>query len=161
MDRSLQPKRGILYPLLVAAAVTVILLSALGIAALTGILPLAHSESARNFAPLVPPTLGTPRVPLVGPRESPAAPGSTSPPRAEERDQDFVPVRRYASHCADCGTVQAVVAYAGAAPGSRYRVEVRMDAGAVVRTFYLYSPPWRTGERVQVSGRGSLVLLHA
>lgn len=57
---SMEKRIGILYPMMVIAAITVIIISLLGIAAVTGLLPIARSgsESAaggkQSIAPLSP-----------------------------------------------------------------------------------------------------------
>lgn len=177
MHFSTRPRRGLLYPLLLLAALAVIVLSGVGIAAILGILPTAYSGAATTPASpeLAPPTRS----------EQPAAAGETRAAR---------------SSCSDCGTVQSVVPYrtegtstglgavaggvvggllgnqigggsgrklatiAGAGGGAyvgnriekdrnsrtRYKVTVRMDGGNT-RSFHLADGGWMPGDRVVVS----------
>lgn len=44
-------KNGLLYPMLLIAAIAVIIFSALGVATLTGLIPAAQSDSAKRQGP--------------------------------------------------------------------------------------------------------------
>jgi len=166
------PGRSALYPLLIVAAIAVIIFAGIGTASLLGWLPLAESASSKTVH------LDTPRA-----NGTPAVSNST-------------PARR----CAACGTVQAVyvvsaggdsaglgavagglvggligsqvgkgngktlATIAGAGGGAyvgdqvekranqrvQYRVVVRMDDGGE-RSFQEAQSRWHTGDRVRVA----------
>ena len=82
----MQQRPRLLYPSMVIAAITVTVFSLLGIATLTGVLPLAHSEPETALAGAVPP----PGAPY------PPPPGTTGNRLAE------------VEHCASCGVVESV-----------------------------------------------------
>lgn len=81
----------LLYPALVVAAISVTLFSLLGIAALTGVIPAAHSNPQAGAAASVTAKSAVPGKPGQAP--TPAAAANT---------------RVAAASCADCGTVQSV-----------------------------------------------------
>lgn len=89
----------LLYPALVIAAISVTLFSLLGIAALTGVMPSAHSNPqtasvANSAANSVPNTAA--KVSASGKSSPTSAPAATAKTRIA------------AASCADCGTVQSV-----------------------------------------------------
>ncbi len=85
----------LLYPALVIAAISVTLFSLLGIAALTGVMPSAHSNpQTASVANSVPNTAA--KVSASGKSSPTSAPAATAKPRIA------------AASCADCGTVQSV-----------------------------------------------------
>lgn len=96
MDLNLQRKNGILYPLLVIAAASMIILSIFGIAAMTGALPRAESMAdARDVAA------------KWGADHNPAStdgqPGSAEPGAAGRRTMVAA-----AAACENCGVVQSI-----------------------------------------------------
>lgn len=174
-------KRGILYPTMLIAAISVIVFSVLGIATMTGIIPSAQSQ--RETAAVDPPK---------------TAPAAVSPAPRLARPQVA------AANCPDCGVVESIRAVqtqgqasglgavaggvvggilgnqvgggrgrtamtvlgagAGAYAGHeieknmnkavRYQVRVRMQDGTY-RTFYETSPPaFSVGQKVRVTHDG-------
>ncbi len=79
-------KNGWLYPMLVIAAILLIIFSALGVATLTGLIPAAQSGSAQQQAP--PPN---------------KQPQSVQPPAKRA-----APTRIAATACDNCGVVNAI-----------------------------------------------------
>lgn len=173
-------RNGVLYPMLVIAAVAVIIFSAFGVATMTGLIPVAQSNSVQQ-QDLQPKT----QPQSVRPAEK--------PPRA-------APNRDAAIACADCGVVEtirtvevegkgnglgmiaggvtgallgnqigrgngnAVATIAGAAGGAfagneieknmkkslRYQVRVRMNDGTYRTLYQSSAPTFAVGENVKV-----------
>ncbi len=90
LDQELCSRRRILYPLLVTAAIAVIIFSAIGVATITGLLPRAESS------------LSQPR--------SPASTGSSesSIPQASSAPNSHVVASSAATPCADCGIIESI-----------------------------------------------------
>ena len=180
MDINVQRKNGILYPMLVIAAVSVIIFSAFGVASLTGLIPTAQSN------------------PVQRPESRPdTQPQSVQPPAKPAR---AAPTRIGAAACDNCGVVDAINAVevksqgsglgmvaggvtgallgnqigrgsgntvatiAGAAGGAfagneieknmkkavRYQVRVRMNDGTFRTTYQSSAPAFSVGEKVKV-----------
>lgn len=180
MDIKMQRNNGILYPMLVIAAVSVIIFSALGVASLTGLIPAAQSDSVQQ--------------PESQPKMQPQ---SVQPPAKPAR---AAPTRIVAAACDNCGVVNAINAIevkgqssglgvvaggvtgallgnqigrgngnaiatiAGAAGGAfagneieknmkkavRYQVRVRMNDGTYRTTYQSSAPAFSVGEKVKV-----------
>ncbi len=176
----MQRNRGILYPMLVIAAVSVIIFSALGVASLTGLIPAAQSNSVQQPEP-------QPKM----------QPQSGQPPAKPAR---AAPTLIAAGACDNCGVVSAINAIevkgqssglgvvaggvtgalignqigrgggntvatiAGAAGGAyagneieknmkkavRYRIRVRMNDGTFRTTYQSSAPAFSVGEKVKV-----------
>lgn len=94
MEADNRPK--LLYPSMVIAAITVTVFSLLGIASLTGMLPIAHSETVDTPYPAAALTAGD-----TPPAESKTA----AEPRVAERGSRKPVV---AAACRNCGTVESV-----------------------------------------------------
>ena len=173
-------RNGLLYPMLLIAAVSVIIFSALGVASLTGLIPAAQSNSVQQPEPR--------------PNKQPQ---SVQPPAKPAR---AAPVRIAATACDNCGVVDAINAVevkgegtglgvvaggvtgallgnqigrgsgntvatiAGAAGGAfagneieknmkkavRYQVRVRMNDGTYRTTYQSTAPAFSVGEKVKV-----------
>lgn len=158
--------KGILYPTLVIAGITVTLFSLLGIATITGWIPKANSQD---------------NVPMIQIVKEPAATAinSLSVPygeaQAEQRKRLSQQQAAPASVCHSCGRVTAIRttevtangmgAVAGGVLGAvidegamekhskrqlRYSVHVKLDGGGY-RTFYLdHAPDYSEGQRVRI-----------
>lgn len=96
------PRQGVLYPLLVMAAISVILLSGLGIAATLGLLPSAHSVTGLDG--LTPPDT----------QSSQGAATLAMAPAGRPETASAMAHRTRADHCAGCGTVTRIVPYQAA-----------------------------------------------
>lgn len=180
MDIKMQRKNGILYPMLVIAAVSVIIFSAFGVASLTGLIPTAQPNSVQQPEP-----------------QPKRQPQSMQPPAKPAR---AAPTRIAATACDNCGVVEAINAVevkgegtglgvvaggitgalignqigrgsgntvatiAGAAGGAyagneveknmkkslRYQVRVRMDDGTLRTTYSPSAPAFAIGDKVRI-----------
>src|SRR5262245_34572505 len=98
-------KGGLLYPMLVIAAIAVIVFSVVGVATMLGWMPKALSEgesTAHGVAPGAPPAAAEPARPAT----SAARPATSSAPQPVA-----VPPRVVASApvtCADCGVIESI-----------------------------------------------------
>jgi outer membrane lipoprotein SlyB len=137
-------RNGLLYPMLVIAAISVIVFSVLGVATMTGLLP--RAESMNNA------------------RATNDGHTMTQPGKHVSGNVDPA--------CANCGVVESIVPVEVKAGGAftgneieknrqkavRYQVWVRMRDGTS-RTSYLSSAPaFETGDKVKV-GNGQVVAL--
>lgn len=126
MDNDLQPRR--MHPLIAAAAGSVVVVSLLGVAAITGVLPLARSTDGPA------PTGNSSQYALTSPQSQPSwstqpgaasqqgtqptqqaqyapqqAPAQRTPaPQPSYAQQAAAPARQQAATCSTCGTVQSV-----------------------------------------------------
>lgn len=119
-----------IHPLLAGAAVSVILVSLVGVAAITGILPSSHSKEES----LTPNTLATASAPLTAANGLAAAPGTTMAPVANNsttphsQTSHHTPAHHATTQgsgtqmasagdiaCANCGTVESVQQHTQAA----------------------------------------------
>lgn len=112
---------GRLHPLLTGAAISVIVLSAVGVGVMTGLIP---SPLART-------------APEVAAVEDAPAPAKAAVASSQERARSFgsapVPVRQaVAARCGDCGVVQSVRSYKVAGQGSAVGVVGGGVLGGVV-----------------------------
>ena len=173
-------RNGLLYPMLLITAISVIIFSALGVASLTGLIPAAQSDSVQQ--------------PESQPKMQPQ---SVQPPAKPAR---AAPTRIVAAACDNCGVVNAINAIevkgqssglgvvaggvtgallgnqigrgngnaiatiAGAAGGAfagneieknmkkavRYQVRVRMNDGTYRTTYQSSAPAFSVGEKVKV-----------
>ena len=98
----MQRKNGILYPMLVVAAVSVIIFSAFGVASLTGLIPTAQSDSMQQ--PESQPKMQPHSVQQPGSRPK-TQPQSVQPPAKPAR---AAPTRIGAAACDNCGVVDAI-----------------------------------------------------
>jgi outer membrane lipoprotein SlyB len=180
LGHNLLSRNGILYPMLVIAAVAVIIFSAFGVATITGLIPAAQPNSVQQQD--------------LGPKTQPqSAQPAVKPARTTS-------TRDAAIACEDCGVVEtikvvevtgnanglgmiaggvtgalignqigrgngnAVATIAGAAGGAfagneieknmkkslRYQVRVRMDDGTSRTLFQSSAPAFAVGEKVKV-----------
>ena len=180
LGKKLSDRRGMLYPMLLIAAVSVIIFSAFGVASLTGLIPTAQSNSVQQPEP-------RPKT----------QPQSMQPPAKPAR---AAPTRIAATACDNCGVVDAINAVevkgegtglgvvaggvtgalignqigrgsgntvatiAGAAGGAfagneieknmkkavRYQVRVRMNDGTYRTTHQSYAPTFAVGDKVKI-----------
>ncbi|HUO43522.1 MAG TPA: glycine zipper 2TM domain-containing protein [Burkholderiales bacterium] len=151
-------RKNVLYPLLVMAAVSVIVLSGLGIAALTGLLPEARSDSALLSQSRVCASCGV--IETVTPYQ---VKGSSSGVGAITGGA----VGGLIGNTIGAGTGHVLAILAGAGGGAyagnevekdmkkykRYRITVRMNDGST-RVFHTPLASWRPGDHVRVSGDG-------
>ncbi|MFZ5557266.1 MAG: glycine zipper 2TM domain-containing protein [Pseudomonadota bacterium] len=103
----LDNRRNLLFPLMVLAALSVILFSLVGIATMTGHLPAAFSKSEATTAP----TAGDQAL-----RAAEAVSPAASKPTAASARPTAVPVA--AAPCLDCGVVESIRASEAKAAGS-------------------------------------------
>jgi len=107
METNAKPR---LHPLLTAAAISVTVFSAVGVGALTGLLPTSHSTT-KEPAPLVAEAPISQSVPQAAASEAapamPAAPAASPTPK---------PVKKHVAHKAPKVVASADAAYAPAAP---------------------------------------------
>jgi outer membrane lipoprotein SlyB len=179
LDRNLVGRSGILYPMLVIAAVAVIVFSAFGVATMTGLIPAVQSNSVQE----------------QDSREK-MQPQSVPPPKPARS----TPARNAVTACDTCGVVEtiktvevtgngsgigmiaggvtgalignqigrgngnAVATIAGAAGGAfagneieknmkktvRYQVRVRMNDGTYRTLYQSSAPAFAVGEKVKV-----------
>jgi outer membrane lipoprotein SlyB len=92
VDINMQRTNGILYPMLVIAAVSVIIFSAFGVASLTGLIPTAQSNSVQQ-----------PESRPESRRET--QPRAVQPPAKPAR---AAPARIAATACDNCGVVDSI-----------------------------------------------------
>ena len=176
-NRKLLGRSGILYPMLVSAAIAVIILSAVGVAAMTGLLPRADSSMTNAPAPAA----------AVGDaRES--APSSNRVAAADRACancgtiESITPIEVRAAHGSGVGMVaggitgallgnqigrgsgNTLATIAGAAGGAyagneiekntkkslRYQVRVRMNDGTYRTTSQSTQPAFAVGDRVRI-----------
>ncbi len=108
-DKNLEKRRGMLYPMLVIASVSVIIFSALGIATLTGVMPNALSQK-HELSSSSPSTASDPQAYPPPPTGHTAAaatqPAERRPPAP--RAYPSQPVARVAADCASCGVVESI-----------------------------------------------------
>jgi outer membrane lipoprotein SlyB len=126
-----------IHPLVAAAAVSVILVSLVGVAAITGLLPDSHSNAAPTAALSAPDTKATQdtnpaneladKAPSKEDNSAPAKPvasvtqkpASTSRPAKTSQAQRIAQAAPVAPPvCNSCGRVESVLAVRGEAPGS-------------------------------------------
>lgn len=166
---NMEKRNGILYPMMLIAAIAVIIFSVIGIATMTGLIPSARSSNYPAHS-----------------GESAAGSGQPSAPGATAKLARSRPMA--SGSCADCGVVESIRAVenkgqssglgavAGGILGNQvaagagayadheveknsnqavsYQVRVRMSDGAV-RTFYEASQPaLAVGQKVRVTERG-------
>lgn len=97
---SMENKNGMLYPLMILAAVSVIIFSVVGIATMTGQVPSAFSSSQRSSA--------APRMdePAPGREQQMVLPAAQKP----QRNSSTVQSRRVevAVECGNCGVVESI-----------------------------------------------------
>lgn len=99
-------RNGMLYPLMLIAAVAVILFSVVGIATMTGVMPGALSKSSPQAAA------------EAQKSQTPSAPVSTAPARRPS-SQPVTPARATTGvPCPECGVIESIRAVEGAAPAS-------------------------------------------
>lgn len=97
-QQSARPVSPLLYPVLLIAGISVIIVSLLGIAVMTGLLPQAQSQPAVTVA-------ATGRA-VVDPEVAHQAPKKTAAAKpAAQRGSD---VKTAAARCEDCGVVESV-----------------------------------------------------
>jgi len=156
---TIMQRKNLLYPLLVIAAISVIALSGLGIAALTGLLPEAHSDSAVLSQSQICANCGV--VETVTPYQ---VKGSASGVGAVTGGV----IGGLLGNTIGAGTGHILAILAGAGGGAyagneveknvnrntRYKVTVRMDDGSA-HVFHVSSALWRPGDHVRING-GSL-----
>jgi len=177
LNRKLLGRSGILYPMLVTAAAAVIILSAVGVATMTGLLP--RADSSMTSAP--------PRAESTNdPREA-----AQSSNRVADADracancgvvESITPIEVKAAHGSGVGMVaggitgallgnqighgggNTLATIAGAAGGAyagneiekntkkslRYQVRVRMNDGTYRTTSQSTQPPFAAGDRVRI-----------
>ena len=178
--KKLMGRNGLLYPMLMIAAISVIIFSAFGVASLTGLIPAAQSNSVQQ--------------PESRPKTQPQ---SVQPPAKPAR---AARTRIAATACDNCGVVDAINAVevkgestglgvvaggvtgalignqigrgsgntvatiAGAAGGAyagneieknmkksvRYQVRVRMNDGTLRTTYYSSAPAFAIGDKVKI-----------
>ena len=126
---AVEKRPDILYPVMLVAAITVIVFSFAGIATMMGWLPGAQSQGRpleRSESPARRPAAESPRA---------AAPAPAAP-------------------CADdCGVVESIRAVEAKREGS-YQIRVRMSDGTT-RTFHERAQPaLAVGQKVRVTGHG-------
>lgn len=129
---------GRIHPLMAAAAVSVTLVSLIGVAAITGILPTSKATQGTENAAAVPPVqtaLMAPAQPQQANQSTTKAPtvrhsttAQHSQPRSTRQANDGMQQQAAAQTCLDCGRVESVQAVQTAAPASGVGVGV----GAVV-----------------------------
>lgn len=185
---NLEKRSGILYPMMLIAAVSVIIFSVVGIATMTGLIPNARSGG--------------------DPAASAPASGSRQPADTASSAKSTRPRLAAGANCADCGVVESIRAVESKGQGSglgavaggvvggilgnqvgggsgraamtvvgagagayagheveknmnksvRYQVRVRMNDGAV-RTFYeATQPALAVGQKVRVTERGVVAI---
>jgi len=156
MQTTIMQRKNLLYPLLVMAAISVIALSGFGIAALTGMLPDAHSTGVQLSAAQTCPNCGV--VETVTPYQ---VKGSSSGVGAVTGGV----VGGLLGNTIGAGTGHVLAILAGAGGGAyagneieknvnkntRYKVTVRMNDGST-RVFHTSLAAWRPGDHVRVSG---------
>ena len=102
MDIKMQRTNGILYPMLVIAAVSVIIFSAFGVALLTGLIPTAQSNSVQQPEPQPKMQPHSVQQPESRPKMQPqSVPPPAKPARA-------APTRSAATACDNCGVVESI-----------------------------------------------------
>jgi outer membrane lipoprotein SlyB len=89
-------------PLLVAAAVSVIVFSLVGVAAMTGLLPIAASQKGENATPYAKSAVSAAQVTPRSAAQHPAQSAAQSTLRSERSPL------RFAQSCASCGTVESI-----------------------------------------------------
>lgn len=92
-------KNGILYPIMLIAAIAVIVFSIVGIATMTGLMPSALSTNNPDAADS--PKASSPRTESAAPE---ARPRAAEPPAPAARPR----VMAGAAECADCGVVESI-----------------------------------------------------
>lgn len=108
MEATMNTPPKLLYPALVVAAISVTLFSLLGIATLTGHLPIAHSTPQELLADSAATTASPATLPTreaATARTSPPAPVRTAAPRKVAGDAE---PGAGAVSCAACGTVESI-----------------------------------------------------
>jgi outer membrane lipoprotein SlyB len=157
----------VLYPLLVSAAIAVIIFSALGIATMTGLLPRAES-SVQRAAPAEP--LGVQQPGVQQSCESCGVVESVTPVRVRGQGSGLGLVAggvagALLGNQIGRGTGNAVATIAGAAGGAyagneieknskasvRYKVRVRMDDGTYRTVSEPHAPPFGAGDKVKIA----------
>jgi outer membrane lipoprotein SlyB len=106
---SLSRKGGLLYPMLLAAAVAVILFSGLGIATMLGWMPRALSGASTT----PPAAVDTPPDAVPAMTAPPSAPAEQRGPASPSRDMAGAP-----PPCGDCGVVESIRAVETQGPTS-------------------------------------------
>lgn len=142
---------GRIHPLMAAAAVSVTLVSLIGVAALTGLLPMSKATQGANNTSATPQVQTALMAPAQTPvqqqqsaqnsietQQAPAAVHHSTPKHVAQQHQpqqhhtrtttDGVQQQAAAQTCSDCGRIEAVEAVQSAAPASGVGVGV----GAVV-----------------------------
>jgi outer membrane lipoprotein SlyB len=121
-EKMMQARNGMLYPLMVIAAISVILLSIIGIAAMTGHLPNALSQKGdaqENAIPTDSRAVSQPEqqqqaAPAPVPAPAPVVAAPATPTKAERHaaPRQAAPIRHesVAATCHDCGVVESVQA---------------------------------------------------
>lgn len=140
-----------IHPLMAGAAVSVIVLSGVGIAAVTGVLPTSSAQVCADCGVVV-------EVRLVEQKGEGTGLGAVVGGVAG------AVVGREISDGRDLGTVVGAAggAFAGhqierhARTTKHYRVEVRMPDGSVKSVRYAARPAWKTGDKVRLAN-GKLV----
>jgi len=178
-NRKLLGRSGILYPMLVSAAIAVIILSAVGVAAMTGMLPRADSSMS---------SVSPPHAESAGGSYDGAPPSNGGMAAADHACancgvvESITPVEVHAAHGSGIGLVaggvtgallgnqighgsgNTLATIAGAAGGAyagneiekhakkslRYQVRVRMNDGTYRTTSQSSQPPFAVGDRVRV-----------
>lgn len=133
-----------IHPLVAVAAVAVTLASLTGVAAMTGLFPSSHSDSA-TAPPLASTSAAVATMPVAPPVAAPLAPSANAPKPANNQVANKAPAVRpapakprpspasqqqpmQAAICGNCGRVESIQAVQHAAPASGLGVA----AGAVV-----------------------------
>ncbi|MDM8356350.1 glycine zipper 2TM domain-containing protein [Pandoraea communis] len=120
MDNDLQPRR--MHPLAAAAAGSIVVVSLLGVAAITGVLPVAkstdgptptsnHSQYALTSAaqPSSPSLQSPQQPPQQAQYAPPQAPAQRAPaPQRSYAQTSEAPAKQRAATCSTCGTVQSI-----------------------------------------------------
>ena len=102
---------GILYPVMLIAAIAIITFSIVGIATMTGVMPRAFSTASEQPGPEAGGTS------VSAPTTTPARP-ATARPAAPAGSVAPVPAPKGAAVCADCGVVESIRAVESAGQGS-------------------------------------------
>jgi outer membrane lipoprotein SlyB len=125
MEKNNHPRR--IHPLIAAAAVSVMVASLTGVAAMTGLLPNSHGES-KALAEAAPPEKAAAAKPAAVAKVAKPMHSSDAVYRAPDYSQNMVQVAQPARSCNSCGRVESVQAMQSQADPSG----VGVVGGAVV-----------------------------
>ena len=158
-----------LHPLVLAAAVAVLLFCGVGTAALMGWLPssqsdsqpLATSTSAEQMANLQAnqPPAGAQPLAALPPQQQQQPVRQPQPQQPQQQPQQQYAAAPAPQVCGNCGVIEAIHEVNTRAEGSvratrSYNIVVRLDNGKTRTVHQSAAPNWRQGDRVRIVNGG-------